>query len=61
MAEWLAGCGCERYAEDLLANGYDSLLVLQQLDASDLDTIGVSLPGHRKRTVPIDRESAMSE
>ena len=48
MAGWLRGCGCERYADDFMANGYDSLLVIQQLDPADLDTIGVTLPGHRK-------------
>jgi hypothetical protein len=50
VGEWLRSCGCERYADDFVANGYDSLVVVQQLDSADLDTIGVTLPGHRKGT-----------
>lgn len=48
VAEWLSSLGLERYADQFTANGYDSLVVIHHLEASDLDVIGVNLAGHRK-------------
>lgn len=46
---WLGSLKLPQYAEAFLLNGYDDPSALAMLEESDLDVIGVTLPGHRKR------------
>eukprot|EP00050_Salpingoeca_kvevrii_P011255 m.13946 g.13946 ORF g.13946 m.13946 type:complete len:499 (+) comp3334_c0_seq1:56-1552(+) len=46
---WLAEMKLERYTEAFITNGYDDPACLESLDEGDLDALGITLPGHRKR------------
>jgi len=48
VREWLKSLNLQCYAESFISKGYDNIFVCCHLDESDLDIIGVDLPGHRK-------------
>jgi hypothetical protein len=47
-AQWLQEFGMERYALALEQNGYDSVHLVSVIDESELDTLGITIPAHRK-------------
>lgn len=47
--EWLKALRLEQYHGRFVDAGYDDLEVLVDLDEGDLDHVGVTLPGHRKK------------
>lgn len=49
IGEWLTGLKLERYEAAFVEAGYDDVSVIPALDDADLDAVGVTLPGHRKR------------
>ncbi len=46
---WLASLKLEQYASSFIENGYDDLSALADMDDKDLDTLGITRAGHRKR------------
>jgi len=48
VLQWLGMMHMEQYEEAFESSGYTSTVVLRLLDDTDLDVIGVTLPGHRK-------------
>jgi len=48
VKNWLESVYLTGYTTKFLQNGYDNMLAISNLDQTDLDTIGISLPGHRK-------------
>ncbi|XP_065839887.1 growth factor receptor-bound protein 14-like [Oscarella lobularis] len=51
VREWLASLKLDRYYDQFIDNGYDDLSSLQNLTDDDLNAIGVTLAGHRKRLI----------
>lgn len=49
VKEWLKSLCMEQYAESFMDNGYDDLEICKQIDAPDLDAIGVVEPTHRSQ------------
>lgn len=49
MRAWLGALKLPQYEEVFLSNGYDDPSALALLEESDLDVLGITLPGHRKR------------
>eukprot|EP00053_Salpingoeca_punica_P012892 m.115928 g.115928 ORF g.115928 m.115928 type:complete len:514 (+) comp16059_c1_seq2:620-2161(+) len=49
VAEWLRRMNMGQYEAAFKAMGYDDLDVLADLDEADLTTLGVRLPGHRRK------------
>lgn len=46
---FLASLKLEQYADSFLQQGYDDPSCLKSIDEGDLDAMGITLPGHRKR------------
>jgi hypothetical protein len=46
--QWLQEFELERYVPALEQNGYDSLHLVSVIEESDLDTLGIVVPTHRK-------------
>lgn len=46
---WLEGLCLSRYHDLLVANGYETIEKCYGLTSGELDRIGISLPGHKKR------------
>jgi hypothetical protein len=59
VREWLSRINLERYFDQFIANGYDDLDTVENLTDEDLDAIGVTLAGHRKRLKATSHESSM--
>lgn len=49
VTEWLESLHLEQYADLFAAAGYDDPEAIPSLDDADLDTMRITLPGHRKR------------
>ena len=49
VQHWLESIGLPQYLNNFLQNGYDDMDSLWDLNHDDLDAIGVTLPGHRKK------------
>lgn len=49
IRSFLASLKLEQYNDNFLSNGYDDASCLKSIDDSDLDAMGITLPGHRKR------------
>jgi hypothetical protein len=49
VAEWLTSLKLDQYATNFAEQGYDTSDAIADLDEADLDAIGVTLPGHKKR------------
>lgn len=49
ISGWLAALKLQQYESQFLAAGYDDASLIPELNEADLDAIGVTLPGHRKR------------
>jgi hypothetical protein len=46
--KWLQKFGMEKYAHVFEQNGYDTLHIVSVMDESNLDTLGITIPAHRK-------------
>lgn len=49
VASWLTAIKLPQYVDAFSSNGYDDPSVIPALDDNDLQHLGVTLPGHRKR------------
>jgi len=49
LRHWLESILLPQYLDVLTDSGYDTLYKCAELTSSDLDRIGISLPGHKKR------------
>ena len=49
VASWLADLKLQRYESNFVEHGYDDRDVILALSEQDLDTLGITLAGHRKR------------
>lgn len=49
VAAWLEGLKLSEYAPAFANNGYDDLAVIAELTNEELETMGIELPGHRKK------------
>lgn len=49
IKEFLLSLKLEQYVDNFLQNGYDDGSCLKTIDDKDLDAMGITLPGHRKR------------
>ena len=49
VKEWLRSLSIPQYAESFIDNGYDDLEICKQIDAPDLDAIGVLDTLHRNK------------
>jgi tetratricopeptide (TPR) repeat protein len=59
LFDWLSALGLQEYAEAFDREGIDNLGVLQELDESDLEKLGLKM-GHRKRLLKTLRDQAYS-
>jgi hypothetical protein len=48
VSEWLTSVSLPQYLPSFSQSGYDDLEVISRLTESDLDNIGIIVPGHRK-------------
>lgn len=48
VTNWLNSFNFGSYAEEFIAQGYDSLFVCSHLEEKDLDLLKITKPGHRK-------------
>lgn len=49
ITEWLVKLKLDQYVSGFIASGYDEMASIVGLNDQDLDAIGVTLPGHKKR------------
>lgn len=49
VTAWLEKLKLEQYINNFMDGGYDTPAAIMDLDEEDLDAIGVTLPGHKKR------------
>ena len=49
IKSFLASLKLEQYSENFLHNGYDDPSCLKNIDDGDLNAMGITLAGHRKR------------
>eukprot|EP01137_Pigoraptor_chileana_P022684 Opistho-2@87832 len=49
--EWLNSLKLEKYIENFTSNGFDDMDVVATMTPDDLDAIGVTLAGHKKKIV----------
>jgi SAM domain (Sterile alpha motif) len=49
VKDWLERLCLSRHYENFAANGYETVDQCYDITSADLDRIGISLPGHKKR------------
>ena len=49
VVQWLSELGLQRYSDHFLDNAFGELELVKELNLRDLDDLGITLPGHRKK------------
>jgi hypothetical protein len=51
VEEWIRQAGLESHKQKFLELGYDTLLTCAYLEDTDLDVLGINLPGKRRSAI----------
>ena len=58
VGKWLEGIGMEQYHKAFIEWGFDTILSLKMIDNEDLESMGVTILGHKRIILTAAKELA---